>query len=65
MMTRAAAWPSTPMVSGGVIISGSHVRNSLIFSDVRIDERSFVDSAVILAARGCGTGLHDQARHHR
>ncbi len=36
------------MVAGGVIISGSHVRNSLIFSDVRIDERSFVDSAVIL-----------------
>src|SRR5580700_4019604 len=45
------------MVSGGVIISGSHVRNSLLFSDVRVDERSFVDSAVILphvdVGRGC------------
>jgi glucose-1-phosphate adenylyltransferase len=45
------------MVSGGVIISGSHVQNSLIFSDVRVDERSFVDSAVILphvdVGRGC------------
>jgi glucose-1-phosphate adenylyltransferase len=45
------------MVSGGVIISGSQVRNSLIFSDVRVDERSFVDSAVILphvdVGRGC------------
>jgi glucose-1-phosphate adenylyltransferase len=45
------------MVSGGVIISGSQVRNSLIFSDVRVDERSLVDSAVILphvdVGRGC------------
>ncbi len=40
-----------------MIISGSQVRNSLIFSDVRIDERTFVDSAVILphvdVGRGC------------
>src|SRR6202451_1865679 len=45
------------MVSGGVIISGSHVRNSLLFSDVRIDERSYVEAAVILphvdVGRGC------------
>jgi glucose-1-phosphate adenylyltransferase len=36
------------MVSGGCIISGSTVRGSLLFSDVRIDERSVVESAVIL-----------------
>src|SRR6202046_5088333 len=36
------------MVSGGVIISGSHVRNSLLFSDVRIDERSSIERSVIL-----------------
>ncbi len=45
------------MVARGVIISGSQVRNSLVFSDVRIDERSFVDGAVILphvdVGRGC------------
>ena len=36
------------MVSGGCIISGSTVRGSLLFSDVRVDERSVVESAVIL-----------------
>ena len=36
------------MVSGGCIISGSVVRGSLLHSDVRIDERSYIDGAVIL-----------------
>jgi glucose-1-phosphate adenylyltransferase len=36
------------MVSGGCIISGAQVRQSLLFSSVRIDERSRIDRAVIL-----------------
>lgn len=36
------------MVSGGCIISGSHVRNSVIFSSVRINSYTEVDSSVIL-----------------
>ena len=36
------------MVSGGCIISGSVVRGSLLYSDVRIDERSYIEGAVIL-----------------
>ena len=45
------------MVSGGCIISGAVVRESLLFSDVRVDERSRIERAVILphveVGRGC------------
>ncbi len=37
------------MVSGGCIISGAVVRRSVLFSDVRIDEGSQLDSAVVLS----------------
>jgi glucose-1-phosphate adenylyltransferase len=36
------------MVSGGCIISGAVVRESMMFSDVRIDERSRIERSVIL-----------------
>jgi glucose-1-phosphate adenylyltransferase len=36
------------VVSGGCIISGSTVRGSLLFSDVRVDERSIVEDSVLL-----------------
>ena len=36
------------MVSGGCIISGAHVRHSLLFSNVTIDDYSTIDSSVIL-----------------
>jgi glucose-1-phosphate adenylyltransferase len=36
------------MVSGGCIISGAAVRQSLLFSDVRIDEHSEIERSVIL-----------------
>ncbi len=36
------------MVSGGCIISGAHVNESLLFSNVRIDERTFIDRSVVL-----------------
>ncbi len=36
------------MVSGGCIISGAVVRNSLLFSDVIIDERTKVERSVVL-----------------
>jgi glucose-1-phosphate adenylyltransferase len=36
------------MVAGGCIISGALVRESLLFSDVRVEERSVVQAAVIL-----------------
>jgi glucose-1-phosphate adenylyltransferase len=45
------------MVSGGCIISGAVVRESLLFSDVRIDEGSSIQTSVILPhveiGRGC------------
>jgi len=45
------------MVSGGCIISGASVRESLLFSDVRVDEGSSIQSSVILPhveiGRGC------------
>lgn len=36
------------MVSGGCIVSGSEVKHSLLFSNVRIDSYSFVEDSVIL-----------------
>jgi glucose-1-phosphate adenylyltransferase len=36
------------VVSGGCIISGAVVRSSLLFSDVRVDERSSINRSVIL-----------------
>ncbi len=36
------------MVSGGCIISGATVRRSLLFSDVRVDQRSVIEDSVIL-----------------
>jgi glucose-1-phosphate adenylyltransferase len=36
------------MVSGGCIISGASISQSLLFSDVRVDERSLVDRSVVL-----------------
>jgi glucose-1-phosphate adenylyltransferase len=36
------------MVAGGCIISGSHVRWSLLSNDVRIEEASVIDSSVLL-----------------
>jgi glucose-1-phosphate adenylyltransferase len=36
------------MVSGGCIISGAIVHNSLLFSNVRVNERSSIDRSVIL-----------------
>jgi len=44
------------MVAGGCIVSGSQVRNSLLFSNVRIDERSRIDHAVILPHVDIGAG---------
>ena len=36
------------LVSGGAIISGATVRESLLFSGVRVEERSLVERSVIL-----------------
>jgi glucose-1-phosphate adenylyltransferase len=45
------------MVSGGCIISGAVVRESLLFTDVRVDEGTTIQSSVILPhveiGRGC------------
>jgi glucose-1-phosphate adenylyltransferase len=45
------------MISGGAIVSGATVRESLIFTDVHIEERSQVQGAVVLPnveiGRGC------------
>ena len=43
---RGTAIDST--VSGGCIISGAKVRRSLLFSDVRVDERAVVEDCVVL-----------------
>ena len=53
------------MVSGGCIISGAHVNQSLLFSNVRVDERSYIERSVHLPRRAHRAGLHHQARHHR
>jgi len=44
------------VVSGGCIISGSQVRGSLLFSDVRVDERSQIEGSVILPHVDIGKG---------
>ncbi len=36
------------LVSGGCIISGAEIHNSLLFSNVYVDEQSYIDSSVIL-----------------
>ncbi len=36
------------MVAGGCIVSGASVRESLLFSDVRVEERSLVHASVLL-----------------
>ena len=36
------------MVSGGCIISGALVRNSLLFSNVRVEEHTTIESTVVL-----------------
>ncbi len=46
------------MVSGGCIISGAIVRGSLLFSDVRVDESSLVEDAVILPHVDIGKHCH-------
>jgi glucose-1-phosphate adenylyltransferase len=44
------------MVAGGAIISGAYVRQSLLFSNVRVEERSHIESAVILPDVEVGQG---------
>jgi glucose-1-phosphate adenylyltransferase len=44
------------MVSGGCIISGAVVRESLLFSNVRVDERSRIERSVILPNVEIGKG---------
>jgi glucose-1-phosphate adenylyltransferase len=44
------------MVAGGCIISGATVRESLLFSDVRVDERSVVQASVVLPSVRIGKG---------
>jgi glucose-1-phosphate adenylyltransferase len=44
------------MVAGGCIISGATVRESLLFSDVRADERSLVQGSVVLPSVRIGKG---------
>jgi glucose-1-phosphate adenylyltransferase len=36
------------MIAGGCIVSGALVRESLLFSDVRVEERSLVQASVVL-----------------
>ncbi len=44
------------VVSGGCIISGAHVNQSLLFSNVRIDERSYVERSVVFPDVRIGAG---------
>jgi len=44
------------MVSAGCIISGALVRESLLFSDVRVEERSVVEASVLLPRVAVGQG---------
>ena len=49
------------MVSGGCIISGAVVRESLLFSDVRVEERTSIERSVILPHVEIGTRLQHHA----
>ena len=53
------------MVSGGCIISGAVVRESLMFSDVRVEERTSIHRSVVLPHVEIGRGCADQRRDHR
>jgi glucose-1-phosphate adenylyltransferase len=44
------------LVSGGSIISGAVVRESLLFSQVRVDERSLIERSVVMPAVHIGKG---------
>jgi glucose-1-phosphate adenylyltransferase len=44
------------MVSGGCIISGAHVNQSLLFSNVHVEERSYVERSVIFPDVRIGAG---------
>jgi glucose-1-phosphate adenylyltransferase len=44
------------MVSGGCIISGATVNQSLLFSNVRIEERSYIERSVIFPDVVIGAG---------
>jgi glucose-1-phosphate adenylyltransferase len=44
------------MVSGGCIISGAEVQQSLLFSNVRVDERSYIERALIFPDVRVGAG---------
>ena len=46
------------MVSGGCIISGARVSQSLLFSNVRVEERSILERAVVLPNVQIGSGCH-------
>jgi glucose-1-phosphate adenylyltransferase len=45
------------MVSGGCIISGAVVRESLLFSDVRVEEGASIYRSVVLPHAGIGRGV--------
>ncbi len=49
------------MVAGGCIISGAHVNASLLSSDVRVEEGSFIDASVLLP--GVTIGRRATLRH--
>jgi len=44
------------LVSGGCIVSGSHLAASVLFSDVRVDSFCHIDQAVILPRTEIGEG---------
>ena len=46
------------MVAGGAIVSGASIRESLLFSNVRVNERSTVHRSVILPGVQIGRGCH-------
>jgi glucose-1-phosphate adenylyltransferase len=49
------------MVSGGCIISGAVVRESLLFSNVRVEERTVIERSVLLP--GVSIGMGSQIKH--
>ncbi len=46
------------MVAGGSIISGATVRNSLLFSDIRVEDSTLIDGAVLLPGISIGRGCN-------
>ena len=58
MFGRPSTSSSNSAIAGGAIVSGAQIRESLLFSNVRVNERSTVYRSVILPGVSIGRDCH-------